>query len=492
MIGQNRTTLTNDTDQPRVFWLLGRAGVGKSAIAASICDSASNGNILAANFFCKRKLDGRNDPQSIIPSLVLDICASFPTSQDAVLERINGNYADARGIGLIKQVSDLLLPAFPPTIPKPTLVIVIDALDECGTRYTRGKFLSVLANSVHQLPPYVRLLITSRPDPDIIDCIKLLDKQVRRFELNTSEQKTTDDIKAVAAKSFLEMPRRPTMERWPSPNDLKQFLSLANGHFMWAETALRIIKFDPEVKLKRVLSKSQFMGGLDALYRDVVQQAVTHFFELDGESSLEAVFQSLRAVASLKDPVTIPTMIKLFPLSDNSPSYQNVFTTLAAVIHYEGGTVQVYHESFADFLRDPKLEQRSLVEKSVLDSLTPSAKTRFQSSVIGGESDQLAKKCLETVVSRVVPCIWERGSNIIDELFKYACRFWSAHLSTPGAHSREDIRNILHQFLFEKLLFWLETMSFLNDSHKASFDLKNLYHYIEVSLGFCPCIRVTY
>ncbi|KAJ7834329.1 hypothetical protein B0H14DRAFT_2363864, partial [Mycena olivaceomarginata] len=55
---------------PRVFWLTGHAGSGKSTIAYSISQHYCASHVLAVNFFCSRQFEDTTSRQYIVPSIV--------------------------------------------------------------------------------------------------------------------------------------------------------------------------------------------------------------------------------------------------------------------------------------------------------------------------------------------------------------------------------------------------------------------------------------
>ena len=59
----------------------------------------------------------------------------------------------------------------------------------------------------------------------------------------------------------------------------------------------------------------------------------------------------------------------------------------------------------------------------------------------------------------------ERTEQHIDKALEYACRSWHKHLvDTVPDH----IVPVLHQFLEQKFLFWLETLSVLGAAREAT------------------------
>ena len=71
-----------DPDAPRVFWLSGMAGTGKSAIAWSVCEFLESTGHLGGSFFCLRGDGNRNDIKRILPTLACALAC-----RDAAYER---------------------------------------------------------------------------------------------------------------------------------------------------------------------------------------------------------------------------------------------------------------------------------------------------------------------------------------------------------------------------------------------------------------------
>ena len=61
---------SDDPNTPRVFWMNGMAGLGKSTIARTIAESAEKRGILGASFFFSRNNEELRNPRLVIPTLV--------------------------------------------------------------------------------------------------------------------------------------------------------------------------------------------------------------------------------------------------------------------------------------------------------------------------------------------------------------------------------------------------------------------------------------
>ncbi|KAJ7833331.1 hypothetical protein B0H14DRAFT_2178507, partial [Mycena olivaceomarginata] len=57
---------SRNPDSPRIFWLDGMAGTGKSAIARSFCHMLRDDKQLGGSFFCLRGDANRGNPTRIL------------------------------------------------------------------------------------------------------------------------------------------------------------------------------------------------------------------------------------------------------------------------------------------------------------------------------------------------------------------------------------------------------------------------------------------
>ena len=55
-------------EESNTYWIYGLPGIGKTALAHSICASLHEGNHLAGAFFCQRDDGKLNDPGNILPT----------------------------------------------------------------------------------------------------------------------------------------------------------------------------------------------------------------------------------------------------------------------------------------------------------------------------------------------------------------------------------------------------------------------------------------
>ena len=172
----------------RVLWITGEAGVGKSALAAWLCNKRPE---IAAYHFCRFGNSDRVDARKALFSLAYQLSTQLPVYQD----RLNASPLDKTVVETnLPTVFDrlfveLLSDAVPLT-DKPH-VLLIDALDE-ATRNGRNELASLIGGEFHRLPPWLRVIVTSRPhEQEINFALQALDP----WKLDAGRPENLDDIR---------------------------------------------------------------------------------------------------------------------------------------------------------------------------------------------------------------------------------------------------------------------------------------------------------
>ncbi|KAJ6455055.1 hypothetical protein C8R45DRAFT_1222671 [Mycena sanguinolenta] len=155
---------SQDPHGPRIFWLDGMAGTGKSAIARSFCRMLQKANQLGGSFFCMRGNADRSSPKCIIPTLATQLLSRDRAYKSALLAAIEGISPD---VNVQIQVETLLENPLRNAHSNnhPTLVLVIDALDGLNDEGTTRDLVRRLVSVVHGLA--IKLFVTSRPERHI-------------------------------------------------------------------------------------------------------------------------------------------------------------------------------------------------------------------------------------------------------------------------------------------------------------------------------------
>ena len=118
---------------PRVFWLTGQAGSGKTTIAYTIAkrfeksDNADQHTVLGGNFLCSRQFQETQARTRIIPTIAYQLTHKCKLYADAL--HVADKF-DAVNHDVSSQLKDLLVGPWQRHAELPPYLIIIDALDE--------------------------------------------------------------------------------------------------------------------------------------------------------------------------------------------------------------------------------------------------------------------------------------------------------------------------------------------------------------------------
>jgi hypothetical protein len=122
--------VNDPTSQQNILWLHGLAGSGKSALSTTIASTFRELGQLGAFLFFDRHVAERSDPTTVIRTLAHQLGASIPEIGTAICAAVERNSTITIS-SLQHQFNWLIRDIL--AITSQTIVIVLDALDECGT-----------------------------------------------------------------------------------------------------------------------------------------------------------------------------------------------------------------------------------------------------------------------------------------------------------------------------------------------------------------------
>ncbi|KAF9873982.1 g-protein beta wd-40 repeats containing [Colletotrichum karsti] len=288
-----RITQWAENDSSEItFWLVGPAGTGKSTIARSVVDSLASQNRLVAGYFFKRGEQGRNDTTRLFSTLAMQLIEAIPLFKCYLQKSLDSLDKDAiEQRSLEFQFDKLLwnpLGALPPvSTSQGSKVIIIDALDECERPEHYSRVLGLLSRLCDITTVNLRILITSRSSPKIIDAIEplVISKVVLSLELHREfPEDTKDDIRTFLEARFADIKKKRTVQQtpWPVADDLDRLVKLATNPeplFIYAATLCRFIYDEqrprnPKTQLKLWLKQcEENKSQLDQIYDTVLSQA---------------------------------------------------------------------------------------------------------------------------------------------------------------------------------------------------------------------------
>ena len=467
-----------------VLWMHGVAGSGKSTISTTVAEYFREVRRLGAFIFFDRNDQAHSHPAAIVRTLAYRLASFDSRIQSTVSAEIEGDKSIAEA-PIRRQFAKLLLGPLQ-AIAKLSLqgpvIIVIDALDECGEVASRKTLLALLAQELADLPPMFRFLITSRAESDISAAFS---GQSHIVEMELS---ITTDANANDVSLFLQNEIRPIRDRhklapdWPGKARVGNLAKLSAGLFIWASLAVNLIMdaYDPDDQLEVLLragSHETAEAGLDDLYATVLRAAG----KWDTDAFLTAFHAIMGMVVAGRIPLSDDNIDRLLGPDGHRSSSAMLSRFRCLLIWNPGKPVRVLHASFADYLTDrhrsgqqPWFIDLAAANNKLVLACLQLMKTGLHFNICALETSHLSNED--------VPGLAQCVETAIPSHLAYACQFWADHLcAAPGDNG---LTSALHDFVHDSLFYWLEALSLLDKVVLASPSLLKAARWSRVRVKF--------
>ncbi|THG93580.1 hypothetical protein EW026_g7692 [Hermanssonia centrifuga] len=480
---ERMTTWANSDsqDHPSILVLTGPAGTGKSALAHTMAHQFRELERLGSSFGFDRNESTRSI-KLLFPTIARDLADLNDDIRNALWAAVGKSKEIRMTQDLSLQFENLIAKPLKSIVLSGPVLVVIDALDECGDAGTREQLLSILKTCADNFPPNLRLLITTRPEDDILthlqDAPHIL---IWRLDNISSSIETSEDIRLYTHYHLISS-RKPKLDGIDD-ECCRRLVTMSQGLFQWASVACsQIIGTGKPGLTARERYELLVKGSsgprvdqerlLDKLYLQVLRQLFTE--ESTGALELARFRSALVAVLTSFEPMTLESLNNLRKASNDAGE---PYVDAKVVLQYLGSLlsgvtasesyipIRPLHTSFRDFLTT---KQRSF-EFSVDVAELQAHERLCLASLRIMKRDLAFNICkLESsyVMNEDILDLPKRIRDYIPERLSYSCRFWARHLDValPNGMALEiprQIRELLEPFINEKLLFWLEVLSVL-------------------------------
>jgi hypothetical protein len=490
-----------DTNGKTVYWLTGVAGTGKSTVAKSVVDMASKEKYLVVTFFFSHTSADRRDYRKVIPSLAYQLARDARLRSHIVAAIDSDNDIAISGTAI--QTKKLLLDGLraPSSLSDGRVIIVLDALDECqkdSNQINGGDLIPILLAVLKDIP-FVKVFLTSRPEPSIERMFQRKDLHGVTSTLALHRDIEKGMVRADIARYFHHelsklrdaIPHSPV---FPTETDMQLLAERADTLFIYARTVVEYVS-DPVGRPDRRLAvlieakpgqSGQRYGSLDGLYTHILLQASnpsTHSNSVNHD-----LRSTLIALVLAQQPLSAEGLAATAGIDQDT--CRECLRRISALLDYQHDTdepVRVMHLSLPDFLSDPHR-----------CSTVPGY-------VVNASSDHLwmAERCIELMINHLrydicriedpssfnteVVDLEERRKKYIAESLRYACCFWVLHwlehIQTSGSQAR--IPSGLEAFCEQHLLHWIEVLSLTSHLHTMQRTMLDLMLVKKVR-GFSP------
>lgn len=461
-----------------IFWLNGMAGTGKSTISRTVATRFRNVKSLGASFFFKRGEGDRGNATKFVPTVARELAASIPELLPFIEEVVR----DDPGIAtkaMTEQFDKLIMHPLQSLksssglscLANRTMVIVIDALDECQGDNDIRLILQLLPQLQKSSSLRLRVFLTSRPEMEIrLDFSKISNH--KDFILHEVPKEVIEEDLSLFLNHRLSgiKTERSLPDDWPRDSTIHDLISLSSPLFIFAATICRMLedrRFDPVEILSDILESSDNISKLDKTYLPVLNQLL---YNLPNKKQKERVVEGFQkvvgAIVMLENPLSIESLSKLLNIPERTIQVRlDLLHSVLKVPEDKTLQVRLFHLSFRDFLLDDET----------------SSKTPFWVDSKKVHYD-LAKACISVCGNHLRKNICELPTDgapragldraTIDRHLplevQYGCRYWAYHLGrflkeseTFASNEAPDVFADALEFLQKHFMHWMEAMSLL-------------------------------
>ena len=446
-------------NQECIFWLNGMAGTGKSTISRTIAQLFKEKGQLGASFFFKRGEGGRDSAKRFFTT----ICAQLLLQVPALIRHVE-LAIDADPYPSIKSMKEqftklLLMPlrSLDPNEPT-TIVIVIDALDECEHKDDIRAILQLLPQLQGCTTRNIRIFLTSRPELPIRPVFEESNNHRCLVLHELSNTVVEKDIRVFLKDELLGIKRRRKISgEWPGDDVLKTLVKRAVPLFISAATICRFVddpKWRPEKRLQTVLEDPAATSGsqMDRTYLPVLNQLLLNANEREIKQLKQEFQDIVGVIILLASPLSVNTLSQLINLpSVDVNNRLDGFHSVLSVPENINAPVRILHLSFRDFLINIKSTfyvDKQETHRKIASHCLRVMETRLKHNICGLASYGTEHKDIDSQVIK---------QHLTAEL-QYSSRYWVYHLEqSEGRISESEILS----FLRKHFLHWLEALALI-------------------------------
>ena len=324
----------DESSKNRAFIISGLAGMGKSVIAAAICKKFVEH--LAACHFFQYNNSKYNNPKICLQSLAWQVSQVFPAYKEALINAFSGKLAQS--------LDDMNVEGLFSTLFKEPLsdvdgscepiLIVLDALDESRSN-ERDELVHLISNHLHKLPSYIRFVITTRPEKNLIDKFEKLNPLYIRGD----DPRNLHDLKIVLQERIpgASVPRADLVDRLAKKSD---------GLMLYA------------FFLSEIYNEESSSFNIDNLPTGIEEHYEHYFRRLKSQLGLLEISEDkflsfLCALAVSKEPLPDAFIKTLFEVENSPSKMKKVRKAISSLlIINEDKSISFFHKSIRDWLVD--------------------------------------------------------------------------------------------------------------------------------------------
>jgi hypothetical protein len=424
--------------QERIYWLKDAAGTGKTTVAATCARDWQVKQTLAGRFFFTPNSEASSGIDRFCTTVAKDIAFLIPSIDSVITAALDE--LSKRPCGFHEQFEHLIVKPLRSSKLSYPVVLIFDALDNCdpdGRRTLLNSLLEHLPNIAH-----VKLLLTSRPSPDIVDTLSnsclVKGKDVQLLDIHDEAQ---NDVRIYVDSTLTRL----------DDEGREKLVEYSGGLFIVAATACRMLRLSTQpVKLLNKLLLAKSKDHLDELYLEILRQAVWN------AGAHEKMMSVLQIIIATLQPVSINTIAQFLSAKFDVGKFVQDLGAVLKDGHPER-PIKVLHPTFREFLAEVGRANGFLVNSVLSHALTAMGCLNTLEQVL--EYDLLGLHNHH----QVLPCngdVQDLNTKLVaatTAAVRYASSYWTHHVTASLEYAELWPRAL--EFLTTRFLNWLELMS---------------------------------
>ena len=337
-----RLWLDDLASENRVMVISGDAGMGKSVIAAIVCQRMQQAGRLSGSHFCQHNKERYRNPKVMLQSLACQLCDVLPEYKSELVKKLSRNLGVDMNSLEVQELFEFLFeePLCSVGDPGKNLLLVIDGLDESEYK-GRNDLLDVVANHFCKLPVWFRFLVTTRPEVNIAD-------RLQKFNPIQLEQDNEENVKDI--RLFLEKQLSSVIQSGSEDVVIDALVRKAAGHFLYAYLMVDFFKKNFSLLTPENLGRT--------LHSDVSSVYQSYFERLEKELEIgeDQFLTFLSAMAAAREPLPRDFVSKMLLSDSKSPSGPRKVTkainSISTLLPVHDDCIVFFHKSLKDWLTD--------------------------------------------------------------------------------------------------------------------------------------------
>ena len=330
------------TSENRVIVISGDAGMGKSVIAAIVCQTMRRAGRLSGSHFCQHNKARPRNPKIMLQSLAYQLTEFLPQYKRELVKTLSRNVGEDINNLEVGDLFELLFeePLRKVNDPGKSLLMVIDGLDESEYK-GRNELLDVIANHFCTLPGWVRFCVTTRPEINIADRLQKFNPVL----LEHDDEENVEDIRL-----FLERQLCSVIQSGSEEVVIDALVQEAAGHFLFAYLMVNFIKENFSLLSPEELGRT-LPSGVSSVYQ-------SYFERLEKELKIgeDQFLTFLSALAAAREPLPLDFVSKMLLSGSMSPSghrkVRKTIDSISTLLPVHDDCIVFFHKSVKDWLTE--------------------------------------------------------------------------------------------------------------------------------------------